>query len=44
MSHWLFESVWLICLEEVAELAQQDDSLRGILNQTGRGHKDGGLI
>lgn len=25
MSHWLFESVWLICLEEVVELAQQDD-------------------
>lgn len=25
MSHWLFESVRLICLEEVVELAQQDD-------------------
>lgn len=25
MSHRLLESVWLICLEEVAELAQQDD-------------------
>lgn len=25
MSHWLFESEWLICLVEVVELAQQDD-------------------